>query len=215
MGRRALPKIDPELDINGIFFMSDDLPEAFDQEAMFGRIAPLEVEVGSGKGMFLQSTAPDNPSHDFIGIEIAQKYARLIASRVKKHGITNVCSIGGDAEPLFATWFPSNHLHAVHVYFPDPWWKKRHRKRRVLNEKFLRNVQRVLRPTGQLHFWTDVQEYFETSLELIAEVTTLAGPLPVKERDPEHDMDYHTHFERRKRKDGLPIYRSVFEKKAE
>ena len=103
-------------------------------------------------------------------------------------------------------------LDAIHVYFPDPWWKKRHRKRRVMRESFLADVERVLASGGRLHFWTDVEEYFTTTLELIAASTPLVGPLPVPQRDPEHDLDYLTHFERRKRQLGLPIYRSEFEK---
>jgi tRNA (guanine-N7-)-methyltransferase len=83
-----------------------------------------------------------------------------------------------------------------------------------MNEGFLADVERVLAPGGTLHFWTDVEEYFQTTLELIAQVSRgLEGPLPVAEREPEHDLDYRTHFERRKRKDALPIYRSEFRRK--
>ena len=77
---------------------------------------------------------------------------------------------------LFREWFPAASLAAVHVYFPDPWWKKRHKKRRVLNEEFLRDVERTLVPGGRLHFWTDVEEYFQTTLELIAATVKLTGP---------------------------------------
>ena len=67
----------------------------------------------------------------------------------------------------------------MHTYFPDPWWKARHKKRRVLSEVFLKDVHRVLRPAGVFHFWTDVEEYFETTLEAVARVTRLVGPLSV------------------------------------
>jgi tRNA (guanine-N7-)-methyltransferase len=101
---------------------------------------------------------------------------------------------------------------AVHVYFPDPWWKMRHRKRRVLNEKFLREVERVLEPGGTLHFWTDVEEYYESTLELIRTTTSLSGPAAVAESLPEHDLDFRTHFERRTRLHGEAVYRSEFRK---
>jgi tRNA (guanine-N7-)-methyltransferase len=101
---------------------------------------------------------------------------------------------------------------AVHVYFPDPWWKARHKKRRVMNESFLADVHRVLVLGGSLHFWTDVEEYFQTTLELMSRVSPLVGPQPVPERTPDHDLDYRTHFERRKRKAGLPIFRAEFKK---
>jgi tRNA (guanine-N7-)-methyltransferase len=100
------------------------------------------------------------------------------------------------------------------VYFPDPWWKKRHRKRRVMCEEFLHIIERVLCPGGALHFWTDVEEYFQTTLALIAACTRLAGPLPVAESTSTHDLDYRTHFERRMRQAALPVYRSEFRKSA-
>ena len=75
---------------------------------------------------------------------------------------------------------------------------------------FLADARRTLIMGGKLHFWTDVEEYFQTSLELLAETPGFAGPLPVPEHHPEHDLDYRTHFERRMRLHGEPIYRSEF-----
>ena len=103
-------------------------------------------------------------------------------------------------------------LAAVHVYFPDPWWKKRHRKRRVMNESFLRDVERTLRPGGTLHFWTDVEEYFQKSLKLLAARKPLRGADPVPETPAEHDMAYRTHFERRMRLNNEAVYRAEFRK---
>ena len=112
----------------------------------------------------------------------------------------------------FVSGFLIASLHAVHVYFPDPWWKKRHKKRRVMNEEFLRDVERTLIADGRLHFWTDVEEYFQTTLALIASSTAFIGPVPVAEKPAEHDLDYRTHFERRTRKSELPVYRAEFRK---
>jgi len=84
--------------------------------------------------------------------------------------------------------------------------------RRVLNEKTLCNIQRTLKPSGTLHFWTDVLDYYEGTLELIDEVTNLKGPFFISEPHAAHDMDYLTHFERRTRRNGLPVYRSRFTK---
>ncbi len=120
--------------------------------------------------------------------------------------------VSADALRVFHELIPDNSLAAVHVYFPDPWWKKRHKKRRVMRESFLRDVERTLRPGGLLHFWTDVEEYFQTTLELMPACTTLQGPLPVPETPAEHDMAYRTHFERRVRLANEPVYRAEFRK---
>ena len=83
----------------------------------------------------------------------------------------------------------------------------------MLNGQFLRDVERTLVAGGRLHFWTDVEEYFRTTLELIAATVKLEGPLSVHERPAEHDLDYRTHFERRTRKNEQPVYRAEFEKR--
>lgn len=212
MGRRSLRKTDPNLDLSRHYREAAALPAAFASAELFGRIAPLEVEVGSGKGLFLASASRAVTEHDFLGIEVALKYARYAAAKLARLERGNAIVIHGDALELFRRWFPDDSLAAVHVYFPDPWWKKRHKKRRVLGEPFLRDVERTLLPGGRLHFWTDVAEYFQTTLALIAATSPLRGPLPVAEQPAEHDLDYRTHFERRTRKGALPVYRAEFEK---
>jgi tRNA (guanine-N7-)-methyltransferase len=121
--------------------------------------------------------------------------------------------VHGDAVRLFRELIPDESLAAVHVYFPDPWWKKRHRRRRVMRESLLRDIERTLCPGGALHFWTDVEEYFQTTLALLAAHTALLGPLPVPETPAEHNMAYRTHFERRVRQASQPVYRAEFRKR--
>jgi tRNA (guanine-N7-)-methyltransferase len=213
MARRALRKINPAIDLTNHLKTFDQLPRPWSVEALFGRSAPLEVEVGSGKGLFLRSAAAAKSDVNFLGIEVAHKYAEFTAASVAKAGLNNVVVVDGDGLRIFQELIPDNSLSAVHVYFPDPWWKKRHRRRRVMRESFLRDIERTLQPGGSLHFWTDVEEYFQTSLELLAAHTTLLGPLPVPETPAEHDMAYRTHFERRVRLASEPVYRSEFKKK--
>jgi tRNA (guanine-N7-)-methyltransferase len=212
MSRRALRKINPSIDLTGHLKTIDQLPVPWSPIALFGRSAPLEVEVGSGKGLFLRSAAAARPQIDFLGIEIVRKYAEFTAAALAKLGATNAKIIAGDALRIFREWIPDNSLSAVHVYFPDPWWKKRHRKRRVLCPEFLRDIERTLWPGGSLHFWTDVEEYYASTLELMPEYTSLEGPLPVPETPAEHDMAYRTHFERRVRQAGEAVFRSEFRK---
>jgi len=212
MGRRALRKIDPSIDLSRHLKTCDQLPRPWDAAVLFGRRAPLEVEVGSGKGLFLRNAAADRPETDYLGIEVAEKYARFAAAGLVKAGLHNAVVVHGDAIRVFRELLPDRSLAAVHVYFPDPWWKKRHRRRRVMRESFLRDVERTLSPGGSLHFWTDVEEYFRAALELLAAETALLGPLPTAELPAEHDMDYRTHFERRVRKADEPVYRAEFRK---
>jgi tRNA (guanine-N7-)-methyltransferase len=212
MGRRALRKLSPSIDLTGHLRTFEQLPRPWDAAALFGREAPLEIEVGSGKGLFLRAAAGARPEVDFLGIEVARKYAAFAAAGAAKSGLRNVVVVEGDALRIFQESVPDASVAAVHVYFPDPWWKARHKKRRVMRDSFLRDVERVLQPGGSLHFWTDVEEYFETTLELIAAGTTLLGPLPVPETPAEHDMAYRTHFERRVRMAGEPVYRAEYRK---
>jgi len=212
MGRRALPKPDNTLDLSAHFTSVKSLPEPLDLAALFGNTAEVEVEVGCGKGLFMQTASGQYPQRNFLGVEIAKKYARHAATKLCKQGRGNAIMAHGDANILFNQLLQDASVSAVHVYFPDPWWKARHHKRRIMNAGFLEQVLRVLKPGGALHFWTDVQEYFDVSLELVAAETPFEGPQLLPERPAEGDMDYHTHFERRTRLSDQPVYRAVFHK---
>ncbi|MBN2578683.1 MAG: tRNA (guanosine(46)-N7)-methyltransferase TrmB [Pirellulales bacterium] len=210
MGRRALRKIDPNLDVSRHLLRFEQLPRPWDPAALFAGGGPVEVEVGSGKGLFLRTEPLAQPEVNFLGIEIVEKYARFTAANLARRGIDNARAVHGDALRIFAEVLPNAAIQAVHVYFPDPWWKKRHKKRRVMREPFLRNVERTLVPGGRLHFWTDVEEYFQTTLELIKTFPHLKGPMEVPEHPAAHDLDYRTHFERRMRQHRETVFRAEF-----
>ena len=212
MARRALRKLDPALDLAPWLTTFEQLPNPWDAEQLFGRVAPLEVELGSGKGLFLASAAAARPEHNFLGLEVSAKYAHHIAARLAKAELAHARIVHGDGLRVFHDLLPEASVTAIHVYFPDPWWKARHKKRRVMNEVFVRDAQRTLIAGGSLHFWTDVEEYFHAGLQCIAEATGLIGPHAEPEQAPEHDLDYRTHFERRTRLAELPVYRAVFHK---
>lgn len=214
MGRRALAPVDPNVNLDAHFVQMDKYEGDLDLFQWFETPGPIELEIGSGKGLFIRNAAAANPDRRYIGIEIARKYARYAAFGLARRGIDNAVMISGDAKLMVREMIADASFDAVHVYFPDPWWKSRHRKRRVLEAGFIPQLERILKPGGILHFWTDVQEYFDETLGLLKTHTTLEGPLTVEERPPEHDLDYQTHFERRMRQHDKPIYRSEFLRQA-
>ncbi|MFM7926579.1 MAG: tRNA (guanine(46)-N(7))-methyltransferase TrmB [Pirellula sp.] len=171
---------------------------------------PIQLEIGSGKGLFLTNAAMTTSDHFFIGLELATKYAREAQAKIERLKIGNAAFIASDATRVIATEVPDESVVAVHVYFPDPWWKAKHKKRRVLSDETIVHIQRVLKPNGQLHFWTDVLDYYEIAIPRIVELTDLSGPFYVPEPTATHSMDYRTHFERRTRLNGLPVYRARF-----
>ena len=190
------------------------VPSVLDSRSIFHNDAPLELEIGSGKGLFLTNAATHNPEHNFVGIEIVHKYAKHTAARLSKAEVKNAKIVSGDAQGLVRQRVPSESLEAIHVYFPDPWWKKRHRKRRVVNEASVTEFLRVLRVGGRFHFWTDVLDYFDATIEMIAATAPQFGvPIPEAKKPSTHDLDYRTHFERRSRQNQIPVYRVRYEKR--
>ncbi|MGN6543429.1 MAG: tRNA (guanosine(46)-N7)-methyltransferase TrmB [Aureliella sp.] len=173
---------------------------------------PVELEIGSGKGLFLQTAAAERPTHQFIGVELSAKFANRAADRLRRAGLENVKMLRGDAEAFLLGVVPDRSVAAVHVYFPDPWWRRKHKKRRVLNEETLAAIERILIPGGRFHFWTDVLDYYELICGQVIKLTDLAGPSYVPQRPAAHDLDYTNHFERRARRNEQPIYRAIFTK---
>jgi len=208
--RRRPPKVPARLDISPIYKEYEDLDPWIPKE-WFRRDAKLRIEVGSGKGLFLCNFGKKFPEDNFLGIEYASGYAQAAAGKVAANQLPNVLVAGCDALKVFSELVPDRSVYEVHVYFPDPWWKNRHRKRRVLNKAFLKDVARTLTTDGMFHFWTDVVDYYKSTLRLIENhVPELIGPEEVEELEPEHLLDYRTHRERRVRIDNLPVYRTLY-----
>ncbi len=174
---------------------------------------PVQIEVGSGKGLFLVNAAKQFPGVQFIGLEIASKYAAMCNKKLERAELKNATCFCADGVIALDQHVADERVDAVHVYFPDPWWKAKHKKRRVLNSRMIAAIDRVLKPNGKLHFWTDVLDYFESTVELIASETKWDGPHLIEERTAEDDLDYLTHFERRTRLNSLPVFRSYYVKR--
>lgn len=190
-------------------------PQTLDWRVVFGNDNPVEIEVGFGKGLFLLNAAQARPDVNFAGIEIERKYQLFTATRIAKRELRNVRLACADARTFLRDHVVSGSIQAVHVYFPDPWWKKRHHKRRVFTEDFAKQCARVLRPGGKLYVATDVEEYFHIINEVVGAVSILVAASLSAAHEPQHDMDYLTNFERKAVKEGSAVFRAVFEKSSE
>ena len=169
--------------------------------------SPVELEIGFGKGLHLVNASQSNPQTRYLGIEIERKYVLFAATTLVKNSIRNVRLVTGDATIFVANHVPKAILDVVHIYFPDPWWKKRHHKRRLVTLAFLNQVLDLLKPGGLIRFATDVEAYFQMTEELLPELKGVSRSTPVSADTPNHDMDYLTHFERKARLKGKPIFR--------
>ncbi|QDU98673.1 tRNA (guanosine(46)-N7)-methyltransferase TrmB [Lignipirellula cremea] len=210
MGRGKLGKIDPALDLSRHLLPLKEAPCPLEPASYFPNTAPLEIEVGCGKGMFIAAAAQENPQRNFLGIEIAWRYAEYCAAALAEAEVENALMLQGDGEKLFREYLADNSAAAVHVYFPDPWWKQRHWKRRIMNAPFLEQVQRVMEPGAVLHFWTDVEPYFRKALGVVQAATSLQGPFEPAPDAAEYNFEHRTHFDRRMQQRERPIYRAYF-----
>lgn len=182
-----------------------ELPAPLDLDALVGLPpAPWEVELGFGKGKHLLRRAAAEPERRFLGVEVASKYHRRVVYRARRDGLRNLVAVRGEALLLLATVLPRGFAEALHVYFPDPWPKSRHHKRRLFDPETVDLVLGVLRPGGRLSFATDFLDYGERVLEILAGVPGLdlnrvEGPWPDGAR---------THYEAKYLVERRPILRA-------
>ena len=185
--------------------MLGDLEERSPQD-LFGNAHPMELEIGSGRGDFLMTCAPAIPQTNFIGVERNLPIMRRAANKMRGGGHGNVRLIKTDVLPLLTDWIPASSLDAVHVYFPDPWPKTRHAKRRIFNPTILSLIERTLKPGGFFHLRTDHPLYYEEMMGVVAE-----RPQWVPIEIPETLMIHKTAFERRFEGLGQPIFRRSYQ----
>jgi tRNA (guanine-N7-)-methyltransferase len=202
----------PSIDISTYLIDSGQPTDgaAINWTLIFGNANPVELEIGSGKGLFLANAARANPAHDFLGIELSRKYAQLAAQRLARAQIPNAKVWRGDAGAVIGRLVPAASVRAIHIYFPDPWWKRRHKKRRVFTSTLVSSLERALEPGGELRVASDVAEYFKVIQCLIAANPRFRErPMPAPEASPE-TADFLTSFERKYRLEGRAIHRADY-----
>jgi len=148
--------------------------DRLDPRELFGRSAPLEIEIGSGRARFLVAAARACPAHDFLGLERSLAYYRVCRERVARSGLSNARALRADGRLLVES-LPPDSVRAFHVYFPDPWPKKRHRKRRLLDAVTLELLASRLEPEGTLRIATDHPGYGRAVRSLLETVPALEG----------------------------------------
>lgn len=189
-----------------------------DLDAVFGRRAPCVLEIGFGNGETLLADAMADPDKNFVGIEVHRPGVGRLLIGLQKHELDNVRVICHDAVEVLREQIPASALDAVRIYFPDPWPKKRHHKRRLIQPAFLELVAGVLKTGGRLHIATDWQAYAEHIHECLeaapAFVEVSTGDTPDDARAEAASQRAQTKFERRGRQLGHDVRDFIYRKVA-
>jgi tRNA (guanine-N7-)-methyltransferase len=187
-----------------------EAPDAgpLDLVALFGRAAPTEIEIGTGKGRFLLNEAERHPERNYLGLELQAEYTRIARARAAKRGLTNVRVERADGKAFVAARLGEASIARLHVFFPDPWPKKRHHKRRLFDAAFAAAAARALEPGGLLRVASDHEGYFAAIL------ATLSAE-PALERVPDSELGEwlcDTNYEAKFLETGRAIGKAVFRK---
>jgi tRNA (guanine-N7-)-methyltransferase len=181
-------------------------PEVIDFDAVFGRHAPLVLEIGFGNGDTLVQQALENPDLNFVGIEVHEPGVGHCLLRAHEAGLSNLKLIRHDAIEVLGSQIPAESLQRVNIYFPDPWPKKRHHKRRMIQPAFLDLLHSRLEAGGTLHIATDWANYAEHIDEILSH-SRLFECAERREHDGEMPLDRpRTKFERRGLRKGHRIW---------
>jgi tRNA (guanine-N7-)-methyltransferase len=184
-----------------------------DFAGLFGRVAPVVLEIGFGNGETLAALAVANPEADYLGIEVYRPGVGGLLRRLAAGGLANVRVMAADAKEVLARQVPDASLAAVHLFFPDPWPKKRHHKRRLVQSDFVELVSRKLMPGGVFHLATDWQDYAHHMMAVLSAsgvLENVAGAGRFGERGERPP----TKFERRGARLGHGVWDLIFRRRA-
>lgn len=186
--------------------------EPLDFATLFGREAPVVAEVGFGMGETTARIAAENPGRDYLAIEVHSPGVGSLLKQIEAQGLSNVRIVQHDAVEVMRDMVAPRSLDAIHVFFPDPWPKKRHHKRRLLQPAFVELAATRLAPGGVLHVATDWQEYAEQVLEVLRAEPLLENSAEGFASRPAWRPE--TKFERRGLKLGHGVWDLVFTRRA-
>ncbi|CEG58010.1 tRNA (guanosine(46)-N7)-methyltransferase TrmB [Legionella fallonii] len=183
-------------------------PWSLDKE--FGRSADTVVEIGFGMGTSLLSMAKDNPQNNYIGIEVHKAGVGSLAADLHEYQLSNVRIVAHDAVEVLQAQVEDNSLAGVQIFFPDPWHKKRHHKRRLIQPEFIQLVSKKMKQGGFIHCATDWQEYAEHILDVLSAEPMLRNQNLAGGYSPRPDSRPLTKFERRGERLGHGVWDLIF-----
>jgi len=201
--KRALEELLPRYGI-------DTGNTALDFVALFGRDAPVHVEVGFGNGEALAAMAAAHPQNNYLGIEVHRPGVGALLRRIEAEGLTNVRVACTDAKELLEQRIPAASLSAVYIFFPDPWHKKRHHKRRLVQIEFVELLAHKLKPGGLLHLATDWEDYAQHMLAVLSAAKGFENTSGSSQYAPRPETRPCTRFERRGQRLGHGVWDLLF-----
>lgn len=202
--QRAIDQLGPR-------FIVPYTPELPDWDALFGRHAPRVLEIGFGMGATTAEIAAARPGDDFIGVEVHEPGVGALLKLIGEQALGNIRILQHDAVEVLEHMIAPASLDGVHVYFPDPWHKARHHKRRLIQPKFVSLLASRLKPGGYLHLATDWQNYAEQMLEVLSAEAALDNTADGYAPRPEFRPV--TKFERRGLRLGHGVWDLMFRRK--
>jgi len=188
----------------GLLYEIPSILQRIDLKNLFPKEKLLEVELGSGDGSFLAEYARRHPDSNFIGVERLMGRLRKLEKKGRRLGLSNLRGVRIESSYFVEYLLPKKSVEAFHIYFPDPWPKRKHRRHRLINERFPELAHQALRPGGRVYLRTDDRDYFEQMVSVFA-----ASPLFQKIDTPPALIELLTDFERDFRAKGIETLRAA------
>jgi tRNA (guanine-N7-)-methyltransferase len=185
-----------------------------DCTALFGRSAPCILEIGFGNGDSLAAIAQAHPDNNYLGIEVHTPGVGHLLLRIEELGLNNLRVMRDDAVEVLTQRIPDGSLDAVYLFFADPWPKKRHHKRRIVQDEFVQLLRRKLKVGGHFHMATDWENYAQHMLEVMTAAAGFRNTSPTGDYVPRPDYRPLTKFEQRGQRLGHGVWDLIFERSA-
>ncbi|MFX1761311.1 tRNA (guanosine(46)-N7)-methyltransferase TrmB [Paraburkholderia sp. A1RI-2L] len=210
--RRALDELGPRFVVPYAPYASDAADQNTNWDAVFGRRAPRVLEIGFGMGASTAEIAALRPEDDFLGVEVHEPGVGALLKLISEQNLTNIRIIQHDAVEVLEQMIAPASLDGVHIFFPDPWHKARHHKRRLIQPKFVQLLVSRMKPGAYLHCATDWQNYAEQMLEVLGAEPALENT--AADYAPRPAYRPVTKFERRGLRLGHGVWDLVFKRRA-